>query len=279
MTTYQAPYAAVLCSINGGTATAGAQTTTPTGATIQFSAANSTGWAVGLWELYDYPPGYATPSGWSLNATSGAIYYQATSGSPNPPVVTQQAWGKIACRLTVNGGFDPTGAFNAPRMIDTSCAVSMNSPVNALQDIHYGEGSVFGGFRAWVAALKADLRIIESGLGGGSSSPTTPQILTAPGTIPTTGLQQTVGLNTTGGSFTQPMPATGVNGLVVTVLDPSKSWAAHAASVSVGAGVSIENPAALGGAYVTNGTLALPSVNGASYSWLYLSGSSLWKLV
>jgi hypothetical protein len=278
MTTYQAPYAAVLCSINGGTATAGAQTTTTTGATIQFSAANSTGWVNGLWELYDYPPGYVTPSGWSLNALSGALQYQATSGSPNPPVITQQFWGKIACRLTVNGGLDPTNAFNPPRMIDTSCAVSMLSPVNALQDIHYGEGGVFGGFRAWVAAEKANLRIIEAGLGGVAPTPTTPQILTAPGTIPTTGLQQVVGLNTTGGAFVQPMPTSGVAGLAVTVLDPSKSWSTNAASVSVGAGISIENPAALGGAYVTNGILALPSVSGASYTWIYLPTLSLWKL-
>ena len=78
--------------------------------------------------------------------------------------------------------------------------------------------------------------------------------------------------------ITQPMPAAPVAGLVVTVLDPSKSWATNAASVSVGAGVSIENPAALGGAYVTNGTLALPSVNGASYSWIYLPSIPLWKL-
>ena len=126
----------------------------------------------------------------------------------------------------------------------------------------------------WIVEPNA---IIRAG-SGAASSPTTPQILTAPGTIPTTGLQQTVGLNTTGGSFTQPMPAAPVAGLVVTVLDPSKSWATNAASVSVGAGVSIENPAALGGAYVTNGTLALPSVNGASYSWIYLPSIPLWKL-
>lgn len=127
----------------------------------------------------------------------------------------------------------------------------------------------------WIGEINAAVRAS----GSGSLSPTTPQILTAPGTIPTTGLQQFCGMSTTGGSFTQPMPAAGVAGLTVTVLDPSKSWAAHAASVSVGAGVSIENPAALGGTYVTNGTLALPTVNGASYSWLYLSGSSLWKLI
>ena len=277
MTVYQAPYAAVLCSINGGTATAGAQVTAATSATIQFSAASSAGWSIGLWELYDYPHAYATPSGWSLNATSGAIQYQATSGSPNPPVITQQFWGKIACRLTVNGGFDPTGLFNAPRMIDTSCAVSMPSPINGLVDLHYGEGQVFGGFRAWVAGMKANLRIIESGLGGGASTPTPILYLTAAATVTISGAVQVVGVDTSAaGTYAVTLPAM-TDGQVVQIDDHNGTWVASGAPTIVPpTNVWIENPQ--GSAVVLGpSALTLPAVAGvprSSYRFTYYASTT-----
>ena len=48
--------------------------------------------------------------------------------------------------------------------------------------------------------------------------------------------------------------------------------------MTVGSGISIENPAALG-TYVTNGTLALPAVKSASYAWRKWAAEAKWKLL
>lgn len=180
--TFPAPFASVLCSINGGTATAGAQTVVSTSATLQLSAVSTANWQSALWEIYDYPPGYSTPSGWTLNGTTGAIQYNANGGSPNPPVVTMQYWGKLGIRLTVNQGIDPTGVLNPVRMVDTSCALTMLSP-NGLRDMFAGEGSQFGGFRSWVGDHKSNLRVMEAIAGGYMHIPVWTINATAGGTI------------------------------------------------------------------------------------------------
>ena len=164
---YPPPFAGVLCQVGSGAPAAGGQTV-PSTSTVCTLTAVSTTWQTGLWELVDYPPGYAVPSGWSLNPQSGAIFYSATKSHPNPPTFTLQYWGKIGVRLTVDGGFDPTGAYNPERMVDTTCALSVLSPNAGLEDIFAGEGGQFGGFRVWVAAQKTNLRIIDTLLGGGS---------------------------------------------------------------------------------------------------------------
>lgn len=161
MPTFQPPYASVLCAVNGGTPTAGPQVVTSTSAALQFSAVSTANWQTGLWELYDQPPGYSPPSGWTLDP-GGSIYYWATGVNPNPPPVTLQQWGKLPCRLTVDGGIDPTGLLNAGRMIDTSSVITMASPVTGLWDMFVGEGSQIGLFRKWVGDYKRNLRAIET---------------------------------------------------------------------------------------------------------------------
>jgi hypothetical protein len=290
VTTFAPPYAGVLCSINGAPPSAGPQTSPSTSATIQFSASNATGWTTGLWEIYDYPPGYATPSGWSLDAASGAIYYNATQATPNPPVCTQQFWGKIGCRLTVDDGIDPTGLPNAARLIDTSCAVEMASP-HGLLDMFAGEDMVFGLFRSWVGDHKTNLRTLEAFLAAGSgayTSPPAPQLFTAAGTVVFSGAIQAVGIDTSAaGSYNVTVPAA-TNGQVMEVDDHNGTWVAHGVpGLIVPNNVWIENP--IGSALVlgnVGGTnvLALPAASGiprTSLRWKYYSNTTthpLWKL-
>ena len=139
----------------------------------------------------------------------------------------------------------------------------------------------FGGQpTGWDVYMEAWLRQLETLLDGSfAAPPTSIQTLTGAGAIVASGAIQPVALNTATASFTASMPTSPSNGQQIIVFDPTKQWAALNAKLSVGAGVSIENPAALGGAYVTNGTLTLPAVNGASYTYLWVPGSTLWKII
>ena len=273
---FLAPFAAVLCAVNGGTALPGGQVVTNTGYSLQISAQSTANWTTALWELYDYPLSFTNPTGWTYNAISGAWQYAATSGSPNPPALTLQFWGKLSVRLTVNGGFDPTGAYNPARMIDASCAVTMASP-NGLWDMFAGEGSVFGAFRAWVYDYRRNLRTLDTFIGGVTGAPA-PQRLSTNGAIVASTYWQAVSLDTTSNTVLASMPSGVVDGQVVETGDVKGTWQTHAASVSVGAGISIENPAAIG-TYVTNGTLTLPQVKSASYSWRKWNAEAKWKLL
>ena len=161
------PYAQAQASVNaGGNVTGGV--TAPSAATVQLSPVSTVGWTTApLWEIYDYPVGFATPAGWTLQA-SGII----TNTANTPPLITLPAntvlFGKWAIRLTANTNNDP----NNPNQVDTTLIVKMRS-VHNINTVAYGEGSQFGGAqRQWLADLNADLRAIEANLGGGGSVPT-----------------------------------------------------------------------------------------------------------
>lgn len=163
------PYALAQVSISGGGVVTGAQSVA-SAATLQLSPQSTVGWTTApLWEIYDYPPGFATPAGWTLQA-SGII----TSTAQTPPIINLPAntgvlFGKYAFRLTSNGNNDP----NNPNQVDTTLIVKMKS-VHNINTVAYGEGSQFGGAqRQWLLDLNADLRAIETALaGGGGSVPT-----------------------------------------------------------------------------------------------------------
>ncbi len=292
MSLFAPPFAGVLCSLNGGSPTAGAQVVTSTGTTIQLSAVNPTGWVTGLWQLYDYPPGFVTPSGWTLDPVGGSIFYNATQAAPNPPVFTQQIWGKIGAALTVNNGIDPTGIPNAARLIDLSCSTTMTSPVGALFDMIAGEASVFGSFRQWVGDHKKNLRLLEAFLaaGGGGTyvTPPAPQLFTVAGTVVFSGAIQPVGIDTSAaGSYNVTVPAA-TNGQVMEVDDHNGTWVVHGApGLIVPNNVWIENPigsaVVLGNVGGTN-VLALPASAGVprtSLRWKYYSGTTThptWKI-
>src|SRR5688572_24844570 len=94
------PYAKVLVSVNGG-ATVSGGIEVPSGATIQLSGENVSYWSQQRWEIYEYPEGWATPSGWSA-AENGTIF----STSVTPAAFTLPAntalWGKWFIRLAIN---------------------------------------------------------------------------------------------------------------------------------------------------------------------------------
>ena len=213
--TYPPPYALAQASINGAPAVTGGQVVSGS-ATVAFTGVSTQGWVTALWEIYDYPPGYITPSGWTLMPT-GVIQFSGSNASPNPPSITLPStltWGKWGLRLTVNNGIDPTGTgpnpytgAPNPRMVDTSMALSMYSP-HFLHDMFVGENAQFGGIpnEAWVHDYKANLRILEafiaSGGGGGGGGG---QLQFIPVTGPSTFAALpgfSYGLDTTGGAIT-----------------------------------------------------------------------------
>ena len=170
MSIYSPPYALVQVSVNGAGpvqgGTLGAGQVIPASATIALTGVNTSGWNTALWEIYDYPPGWTAPSGWSTAAT-GVVYYNGTSVSPNPPAWTAPSvagWGKWGIRLTVNNNTDPTGAINYPRMQDTSMALSMYS-AHGLRDGLAGEQGQFATILPngqWTQDYKANVRTFEA---------------------------------------------------------------------------------------------------------------------
>jgi hypothetical protein len=172
-----APYALVRASIAGGAPQTGGITATG-GQTCQFSAdpAGLAGAYQYLWELLDYPPGYATPAGWTLESDG-----RLTSTAQTPPVITLDAnaarWGKYIPRLTLNGGGPAITKQMSIAQIDAilaltddeTTAVKVLSP-NGQHDIGVGEKGQFGGRRGWVADLKTTMRVVEVLLGGGGGS-------------------------------------------------------------------------------------------------------------
>lgn len=172
------PFAQMLCSLNGGAASTGGLTA-PSAATVQLSGANTSGWRSALWQMTDYPTGFTAPAGWSTDP-GGIIFYAGVT----PPSFTLPAntvrWGKWMIKLTVNGGVDEFGVFNAAKMIDTATAVSVLSPKGQIS-IGAGETTQFGGaLKGWVAQYQADQIALEALLGG-ASVPTLVSITPAQG--------------------------------------------------------------------------------------------------
>src|SRR5580698_1837405 len=275
---FQPPYASVLCAVNGGAPTAGAQVVTSTSWTLQFSAASTAQWNTALWELYDYPPGYVTPSGWTLDPVGGSIYYAATGVSPNPPPVTIQFWGKLACRLTVNGAIDPTGVLNVPRMVDATSVLTMASP-NGLWGLFVREGQQIGSFRRWVGDHKKNLRTLDTFMSSLVSG-ATPQLFAAACTVAFGGPKQVVGIDTSAaGTYNVTVPAA-TGGQELQVDDDDGTWVAHGSpGLIFPTGVTVENPQ--GSAIVTGPTplflTAAAGVPRSSYRWTYYGTKTFWK--
>lgn len=157
------PYALAKASVNGGAASTGGLTGT-SGQSVQLSAdaAATLGASAYKWELYDYPEGYAQPSGWST-ASDGSYYYLGAT----PPVFnlpTLPLWGKVMIRLTVNDGDPKISGNDALDMMDTATAVQTLSS-NGLEDIAFDEVNQFNAgddvARGWIGALRRTLRTID----------------------------------------------------------------------------------------------------------------------
>ncbi len=150
------PSAALQASISGGANQTGG-ITAALSATVQLVPVSSVGWTSQRYEIYSYPVGFATPAGWTLDGTTGAIYYATSS---TPPIFTVTPWGKYLFRLTVNGGLDGNGVAS-PALLDESCAVDVLSP-NGLHDLAWNETTQFSASQKWVAHQKANLRILDA---------------------------------------------------------------------------------------------------------------------
>lgn len=156
----QVPYAKVLMSVNGAATVFGGQVIIG-GSTVQLSGESTSHWETQLWEIYDYPEGFALPTGW--NNVNGV--YQSNSVTPaiiNIPANTVK-WGKYLFRLTVNGGLLNgvfQGTTSAQPLVYTNSAVHVLS-VNGLYDVAWQESSQFDTMRQWVGDLKRTLRILD----------------------------------------------------------------------------------------------------------------------
>lgn len=159
--------ALVQTSVNAGAAVTGG-VTAPSAATIQWSGVNTSGWLTALWEVYDFPPGFATPAGWSLNSTTNVLFYNGiTPPVFSLPATSASAYGKWMPRLTVNGGI--SNGLADSTLIDTTAGVKMLSPLGQpgtsfLEDIQ------FSVTRAWKQDLDASLRALEGALVAGATT-------------------------------------------------------------------------------------------------------------
>lgn len=174
------PYARLLVSRNGGAHQTGG-ITAAAGDAVQLSS-ESTLQQTTYYEITDYPPGWPTPSGWTLDASSGIIFFVGLT----PPAFTLPAtsayWGKWLFRLTVQEGIGELGAPD-PTRVDTSTALK-TIPASGLNDIAFGEDAQFS--RDWIAELKATLRTIDTALTtGGTANATAIQSNPVDATAPT----------------------------------------------------------------------------------------------
>lgn len=266
------PYAQVTVSVNSGSYASGG-ITVPSAAFIAFAMASTVGVTSQLWEIYSYPDGWACPSGWTNVGGS----YQSTSVVPTAvtlPANTSPQWGKFMLRLTVNGNA-PAGSVG---LVDEATALSMLSS-NGVTDVGYNEGRQFSVDKEWVDSVQASLRTLVTLVAG--ISPPTRQTLSRNGSIVFSSIKQPVEIVCTSNSVAATIPAASDCQVLGPVTDPGNTWGTHAATLVVGAGVSIESP--IGGAIVINGPLSLPaSIPGTptnSYSWEYNAAHTLWKLV
>jgi hypothetical protein len=295
--TYPPPYALVQVVLNGAPAVTGGQVVAGS-ETVAFSGVSTQGWVTALWEIYDYPSLWVTPSGWTLMST-GIIQYSGSASNMNPPQFTlpsTSTWGKWGVRLTVNGGIDPTGTgpnlytgAPNPRMVDTNMALSMYSP-HSLHDMFVGENAQFGGTpsEAWVRDYKWNLRILEAfiasgGGGGGGGGPLNFVPVLGPATVAVNpGFKY--GLDPTGGAITLTVanivsgPAFSQFGVIswcdvaagnTVIQDPSVSG--HTITIDGPSGGKIQDPENIGNLNSSSVTLTIKG-EGANF---FYDGSNL----
>jgi hypothetical protein len=128
-----------------------------------------------LYEVFDYPAGFACPAGWSTSG-SGVYYYNSPGGAAAPAFSLPSApdvnggWGDFLLRATVNDGQRQGSGemVSAPDLIDERTALRILSP-RGLADVGYLAGSQFDAQRKWVGSIKQLLRAIDGGGVGGTS--------------------------------------------------------------------------------------------------------------
>jgi hypothetical protein len=135
----------------------------PSAANIQFVPQSTVGWLRVRWEIYDYPEGWSTPTGWTLDA-NGTIY--STDFTPDDFTLPAAAtlWGVWMPRCLVNEQIDNDQEVLGSLLDDTT-AISMLSP-DGLRDIGARESSQFTTtttrVKGWLRSYQRSLRTLDT---------------------------------------------------------------------------------------------------------------------
>lgn len=259
------PSAVLLMSIDGGGVVRGAQTISASGShSVQFSIQNSTGINNYLWEIYEYPSGMATPSGWTLVGNS----IQSTAATP-PAITWPAAWGDYMLRLTGNGGL--LNGQPSANLVDTTSAIRILSP-QGFKDVAFLTTNQFDSIRQWVGALKDDLRIIDTVLTTGAPAGARALVASGGSFTVANGVATFIRANPNPSNCSITFPSSPVDGQTITVkTGPNTSGSTY---TSIGSGAHVEDPAALGN-FHSSITLTQP---GEAVSWIYIQSDNLWEI-
>src|SRR3990167_1514852 len=163
------PYAKALVSVNAGGNQSGGLTVAGA-STIQLSGESVAAWESARWEIYGYPLNWPTPSGGTLDGTTGIIY----STSFTPSIITLEAaatrWGKWLVRLIVNGGTkNGVGAQYYRGLIQPSDVVDTDvtgwqvlSPTLSLLEPAIYEQGQFSATRQWVDSIQKNFKALDT---------------------------------------------------------------------------------------------------------------------
>ena len=158
-----APYATLRVSLNGGAPQTGGVTALQAD-TVQLSAdpAGLAGATSVRFEIYDYPPSFGAPSGWSTDS-DGIYYYQGTT----PPSFACGTWGKFMLRLKLNNGLSEVASIPASQLVTEATAINILSP-SGLYAWSSGETDQFE--KSWAEHQKLNQQTIETVLGATGAS-------------------------------------------------------------------------------------------------------------
>jgi hypothetical protein len=261
-----------ICTVNGSPT----PVAVTAGATAQLIALVS-GAGVNFWSIYAISTDELNTIA-SVNATVVPNFPAKTATFTAPPglgsaVIFQSIVGVRALGLDANGILQPS--YYTTFKVDVQTAQGLN--VIALNEISE-ESPSFG----WIIELNQAIRALSAS-GGAYTIPTAPQYISSATSIAFAGAIQPVSVKTSGSSYNIVVPSA-TDGQIFELDNTDGSFASHAVGLTVGTGVSIENP--VGSAYTTAGTMALPLNPGgiprSAYRWKYYASSSspskFWKL-
>jgi hypothetical protein len=160
------PYAKTLMQIDGGALVSGPQTVAG-GNVVQLAGESTVSWLNQTWQIYEYPLGFALPTGWVNN--NGIYESYAVVPPPFTIPLPTTRWGKYLTNLVVNQGLLNgvyQGVGTSQPLVDISGVIQTKSPILGLSDIAYRETNQFDPLRQWVGELKATLRVLENAASG-----------------------------------------------------------------------------------------------------------------
>jgi hypothetical protein len=128
---------------------------------LVFSINDVAGVDSALFRIYEFPDGFAEPSGWSTSSEDGAYYYLSKNGAPPPAVAAPPSplWGDFLCDVKVNQG--KRQGVNVSDLYDNSLGLTLPSP-NGVPDFPYQEDKQFNAQRSWVSKLKELARTVSA---------------------------------------------------------------------------------------------------------------------